>query len=247
MLAESGGTASDQTKPEKGGACKCWASPRGGWSYIQKVNKVSVTVLDNWGNGGGNFTRTIPFDKLSKLMTAAEVEAARSEGRLIEDPTKTGFALSESAPTPPPAPKPAPERTDFDAMKDTLKAGVQVVSAPQLFPTPPELAARMVELADIEPGHRVLEPSAGTGNLLGAMGGQMFAHNPERGAVVAVEINPRLAERLKTEFPLTTTHAQDFLTCNGNLGTFDRIVMNPPFQNGADIKHIEHARHFLNQ
>lgn len=26
---------------------------------------------------------------------------------------------------------------------------------------------------------------------------------------------------------------------------FDRIVMNPPFENGADIKHIEHARHLL--
>ena len=79
MLAESGGTAADKTGPEKGGACRCWASPgryNGGWSYIQKVNKVSVTVLDNWGNGGANFTRTIPFDKLSAIMTAAEVEAA---------------------------------------------------------------------------------------------------------------------------------------------------------------------------
>ena len=29
---------------------------------------------------------------------------------------------------------------------------------------------------------------------------------------------------------------------NGELGTFDRIVMNPPFDHGADIRHIEHAR-----
>lgn len=68
MLAEAGGTAADRTGPEKGGGCKCWASPRGGFSYIQKVNKVSVTVLDNWGNGGRNFTRNIPFDKLSELV-----------------------------------------------------------------------------------------------------------------------------------------------------------------------------------
>ena len=32
----------------------------------------------------------------------------------------------------------------------------------------------MVDLADIQPGDRVLEPSAGTGMLLGAMGGRMF-------------------------------------------------------------------------
>lgn len=94
MLGEAGGTVADQTGPEKGGACRCWASPRGGWSYIQKVNKVSVTVLDNWGHGGRNFTRTIPFDKLLAVMTAAEVDQARAEGRLIETEDKVGFTLS---------------------------------------------------------------------------------------------------------------------------------------------------------
>jgi protein-L-isoaspartate O-methyltransferase len=37
----------------------------------------------------------------------------------------------------------------------------------------------------------------------------------------------------------------DFLEQNGNLGTFDRILMNPPFENGADIKHIQHAMKML--
>jgi hypothetical protein len=32
---------------------------------------------------------------------------------------------------------------------------------------------------------------------------------------------------------------------NGELGKFDRVVMNPPFDHGADIKHVEHARKFL--
>ena len=36
---------------------------------------------------------------------------------------------------------------------------------PGFFPTPPELAEQIIEAADIRPGHRVLEPSAGTGNL----------------------------------------------------------------------------------
>jgi hypothetical protein len=78
MLDEAGGTITDATGPQKGGACRCWASPRGsGWSYIQKVNKVSVTVLDNWGNAGTNFTRTIPFDKLLGVMTPAQVRVHR--------------------------------------------------------------------------------------------------------------------------------------------------------------------------
>jgi Domain of unknown function (DUF3560) len=93
MLAADGGTAADQTRPENGGACRCWASPRGGWSTIQKVNRVSVTVLDNWGNGGANFTRTIPFDKLSHLMTAAQVQEKRAADLLVECDDKTGFLL----------------------------------------------------------------------------------------------------------------------------------------------------------
>ena len=133
----------------------------------------------------------------------------------------------------------APERTAFDDLKEQLKAGVQVVSAPQLFPTPPTLAAQMVEMADIEPQHRVLEPSAGTGNILRAIGPQ-----PDK---VAVEINSQLVSALiRQGHSGLRIHEGDFLEQNGNLGTFDRIVMNPPFHNAEDIKHILHARKFLN-
>ncbi len=263
MLAEDGGTVADKTGPEKGGACKCWASPRGGWSYIQKVNKVSVTVLDNWGNGGADFTRTIPFDKLSAVMTAAEVQAARDSGRLIEAEDKTGFGLIP-APAPEPEPAPAapqgwdsvegggetaarPEATaeDFRAMEASLRAGVQVVSANQLFPTPPDVARQMVELARLEAGQEVLEPSAGAGAIweaIAEVGGRFFAD----------EINPRLCEMLSNKFtPAEQSECRnvlqaDFLECNGNVGTFDRIIMNPPFENGADIQHIKHALHMLN-
>lgn len=150
--------------------------------------------------------------------------------------------------TPPAPTQPAPDAAKFDALRDTLSAGVQVVSAPQLFPTPPELAARVVELAKIEPSHYVLEPSAGTGALLSAL------IDAEAQRVVSVEINPRLVECLKQTqaahgFPSGesgwTITCADFLECNGDLGTFDRIIMNPPFTDAADIKHILHARKFL--
>ena len=247
MLADSGGTEADRTRPEVGGACKCWCSWRGGFSTIQKVNKVSVTVLDNWGNGGPDFTRTIPFDKLTGLMSKAEVDTARSEGRLIGE-TPRGFHLAGVSPEPPKPTRPTetePQAEAFGALKDSLKAGVQVVTAPQLFPTPAALAKRMVELAGIESGHRVLEPSAGTGNILTAI------LNAEPGAkVTAVEISSKLCDSLSRKHnprPAGWSILQDdFLTCNGNLGAkFDRILMNPPFENGADIKHIRHAITFL--
>lgn len=250
MLGAQGGTVADRTKPEKGGACRCWASPRGGgWSFIQKVNKVSVTVLDTWDRSDAPekfFTRTIELDKLSGVMTAAQVAEAREAGRLVRE-SKQGFYIADAEP-PAKTHWTAPEPTVFDAMKDTLKAGVQVVAANQLFPTPPELARRLVELAGIQEGQRVLEPSAGTGRLVDAI-----AENCPGSSLVAVEINSKLhsmlAGRLLSDPSLKFSRAEqvcgDFLEQNGNLGTFDRIVMNPPFERGDDIKHIRHALHML--
>ena len=255
MLAESGGLATDKLSPEKGGACQCWASPSSrsgaGWSYIQKVNKVSVTVFDNWGNGGANFTRTIPLDKLKATMSAAQVHVLRESGQLQESADKRGFYWTPpqgtaAQPEPPKeAPTVAPLAADMDSIKRSLQAGVQTVSAPQLFPTPPAIAAQMVELAEIEPGHRVLEPSAGTGNLLAEMQDDNDQHPDHAAQIVAVEYNRTLAEGLIRRFPDINVFCMDFLACNGNLEHFDRIVMNPPFSHGADIQHILHARHFL--
>ncbi len=136
----------------------------------------------------------------------------------------------------PPVPRPvrayvAPARTEFDDIKDSLKAGVQVVSAPQLFPTPRALAARMVDLLNVELGHRVLEPSAGTGVLLDAIK-QLHPHmNPH-----AIEVNLKLANELR----LRGYHcdAFDFLELAPSLEKFDRIIANPPFGDAQDISHI---------
>ncbi len=116
-------------------------------------------------------------------------------------------------------------------LRSALKAGVTHASTPQLFPTPPALARRMVELADVRPGHRVLEPSAGTGRLLQAL--------PPGCDVTAVEINTTLARHINAR-------CADFLSLSpADIGPFDRIVMNPPFANAQDIRHILHARQFL--
>lgn len=246
MLEADGGTVSDRVKPEKGGAVKCWASPRNGWSFIKKVNKVSVTVWDNYGNGGADFSRNIPFDKLSRIMSAADVQEAKEAGRLILIEER-GFILRDDVEQKPKSPVQEKAPNDFDKMKDTLRAGVQVVVAPQLFPTPSDLADRMVELAEIEEYHKVLEPSAGTGSLVKAVDKAQ-----PKTEILAIEINSKVSEVLARVFGYPKTLREhfnamcaDFLECNGNLGQFDRIVMNPPFENAADIKHINHALSFL--
>jgi hypothetical protein len=78
MLQADGGIESDKTRPEKGGACQCWVR-RGKWSEIIKVNKVTVAVLDNWGNGGPDFIRTVPFDKLEKILSKSEWDEMKKE------------------------------------------------------------------------------------------------------------------------------------------------------------------------
>lgn len=150
----------------------------------------------------------------------------------------------------PPEPRPvrqAPERTAFDDMRDSLKHGVKVVSAPQLFPTPADLARRAVELAGVMPGERVLEPSAGTGAILRAIFGALTG--ADCGRVVAVERSVSLAQGLRDDRNKRVganesnydVRCTDFLECGEELGKFHRVVMNPPFENTSDIKHILHA------
>jgi len=132
------------------------------------------------------------------------------------------------------------QRDQFQAMRDSLKAGVKVVSAPQLFPTPPELAVRMVELANITQGDYVLEPSAGTGRLVDAILAEGHAKH-----ITAVEINHALADGVRSR--VDRLAVGDFLACSiATLGShFHAILMNPPFAKGADVDHVNHALQFL--
>lgn len=135
---------------------------------------------------------------------------------------------------------------DVAAMRDAIKQGVQVQAVPQLFPTPRDVAEKMELHADIQPGDRCADLSAGTGMLIGAMGGRMFQDTTPRGSVTAVEIHAGLCARLRVDFPLTRVICADFLQLTGDdCGPFDKILLNPPFEKGADIKHIKHAAGFL--
>lgn len=259
MLGESGGIATDRTGPEVGGAVMCLWGPRGGWAYIKKVNKVTVTIWHQWNQGGRVFKHNEPLDKIRDVMTKAQVEEARAAGKIQEAPEGVGFWLMQSrddfdkaeAKREQAKPEPKTEAAYFEAMKASLKAGVEVVTANQLFPTPAPLAARVATLADIQAGDRVLEPSAGTGSLLGAIGCRMFAEPStvpytERDQIHAIEINQKLAGKLQADFPLINVHCADFLEYEPTAFVpFERIVMNPPFENGSDIKHIQHAVKFL--
>jgi len=105
----------------------------------------------------------------------------------------------------------------------------------QAFYTPKDLAVYLVDLACIEDGNTILEPSAGNGALLKEMPGHTYRY--------AVEIDPDEAAKL---YPYATSvHCGDFLEWNGAGRMFDRIIMNPPFTKNQDIKHVAHALKLL--
>lgn len=131
----------------------------------------------------------------------------------------------------------------FDRLANRHENGTapRAVSAFQLFQTPPDLAARLVAAAEIKPGWRVLEPSAGLGRILDAL-------KPcQCGEIVAVEMAANIAgELFNQDRDGVRIMQRDFLKVQPDVGNlFDAVVMNPPFHLRADIAHILHAVKFL--
>ncbi len=93
------------------------------------------------------------------------------------------------------------------------------------FSTPPQLAALAVLAAQVRPGDRVLEPSAGTG--------LMAAVAEACGAVLTLnEMAPTRAALLDGLFPVAARHRHDgrrIADLLDKAGTFDVVICNPPF------------------
>jgi hypothetical protein len=103
---------------------------------------------------------------------------------------------------------------------------------PDFYPTPPEVAATMLDPLDLR-GRVVVEPSAGSGNLVS----ECLA----RGAaeVLTVEPEPKLRAILAA-IPGSRLISNDWLAVTSEqISHVGLIVMNPPFS--ADERHILHA------
>jgi predicted RNA methylase len=110
----------------------------------------------------------------------------------------------------------------------------------QAFFTPPDLAIEMAQLAEPEPYERVLEPSAGEGALALAV----RALNPSA-EITCIEIDRCHCKVLESHG--FNTLAFDFMAVDppSSPTRFDKVVMNPPFTAGQDVKHVTHAFKFL--
>jgi hypothetical protein len=133
----------------------------------------------------------------------------------------------------------AEEREKQDKIKK-LEADVFRQNIPGFFPTPPDLIDRMLQLADINLRDTILDPSAGKGDILDAVAALFPGKNP---ALYAAEINPTLRDILQLKGYMLW--GEDFLELTPDHSTFDRILMNPPFESGQDADHVTHALKLL--
>jgi predicted RNA methylase len=101
------------------------------------------------------------------------------------------------------------------------------------FETPPQPVAELVAVAQILPEHRVLEPSAGHGAIPVRLLELVGADN-----LTVVELLDEHCRVLRDR-GLNPIQA-GFLTADLD-GPFDRIVMNPPFDQRQDVRHVAHA------
>lgn len=132
------------------------------------------------------------------------------------------------------------------------------------YPTPDKAAETVISYVRLlqrkdEPQLRILEPSAGTGNLArrclsnpamfdnwsGGRDRYMSEYRLDN-VVDCVEVQPHLAHQLEAQGGYGRVICADFLQLlpSPNL-RYDRIVMNPPFDRERDIDHVVHAMQFL--
>ncbi len=132
------------------------------------------------------------------------------------------------------------------------------------YPTPDEACGRVLRNVatwrrkDL-PQLRILEPSAGTGNLarrcvhsieeLGEYERERYLEQFRFDNLVdCVEIQPGLAQGLQDEGIYNRVFAKDFLQLTPETtGLYDLVVMNPPFDRERDVDHVIHALKFLNE
>lgn len=128
-----------------------------------------------------------------------------------------------------------------DKLAQALGTGkaVDIKRSFEYFPTPRYIAARMAEwAAPLEPGMRVLEPSAGQGAIA-----ELVREACPDCVIDVVEIEDANRRVLKEKgFKVV---GKDFLKFRKK--GYDRILMNPPFSKQQDIDHVTHAFKLLKQ
>lgn len=113
-----------------------------------------------------------------------------------------------------------------------LEAEIALSKIPGFFPTPADVVRLVLDRARLADGLKVLEPSAGSGNIAGAVVRESHC------SVDCIETHSRLRELLTLKGHELI--GSDFLETDC-AAKYDRVLMNPPFEKQADIDHVRRA------
>ena len=107
------------------------------------------------------------------------------------------------------------------------------------FPTPAEIVDKMIELADLGASQRILEPSAGQGHIADKIVRRLRDMHVPTIDVRICETLPENVRALKENGWIVEGDFFEFKSeCHLRDITFDRILMNPPFENQSDLLHV---------
>lgn len=163
-----------------------------------------------------SYPRTLPYERITKVECPHE-----------------GTTTTVRAPKRVDRPRPAPVTVERPPERE---APLVVDGSTEFFPTPAAVVELMIDAAELEADMAVLEPSAG----LGAIASKVA---PLVALVDCIERNGQLAERLRAT-GVGDVLCADFLELTP-APVYHRVLMNPPFKDDADLRHVLHAEAFL--
>jgi len=150
---------------------------------------------------------------------------------LQQDTVAAGLALAEQRP-----------RFELLASRQLDGTAPKAITGFNLFQTPRPIAEKMAQLLmeRTEEGARILEPSAGLGRLYEPL-------KELRAEWLMVEDQMECCKALADMMKRANIQNRDFLTTTPDSfgGQVDAVIMNPPFKQGRDVKHIMHALDML--
>lgn len=195
-------------------------------SQVVLLNQYGYAIKHSWGQDSIQEMFDRNKDSLEKMGITSLYEWSIAEAQKVE-------LLGPSSTT-------EPKHTEVQREIKKLEDEVWRMNIPGFFPTPKTLIDRMLDLADLEEAHFVLEPSAGKGDILDAIVERLPSIKSN---VYAIEANGTLAKIL--ELKGYNYKREDFLQIEPGTYRVDRIIMNPPYEKSQDIEHVTHALKML--
>lgn len=178
------------------------------------------------------------------MLTVTSKAAAIAYAQRHADAIRDAMRRSGSAPTGP----------DWQAKYRAALGSLIGSKIAGFFPTGDKLAAQVAEMAELDSPEAIdiLEPSAGTGSLVLAAierinaGSKIYTVERTHSLSAVLDI---IAEghpgQVQNVGPMDFLSFEDETPAPGTPTDFDRIIMNPPFENGQDMQHVQAAYSLL--